>query len=91
MRKVRGFSKLIGLAAGVDRLRYCPVLATEPEGGRSHRGLHVQPRRVAVSDVDAATVGKPEGLGSRWAGVAPMGLWRRKGTAGSDNQAARRN
>jgi hypothetical protein len=52
-----------------------------PRAARGHRGLHLQPRRGAAADVDAAAAGQSAGLGCRCAGTAPMGLWRRESAA----------
>ena len=64
-------------------LRYCPVLATEPEDRLAAIvdftfNLGARP----AADVDAAAANQPAGLGGRRAGVAALGLWRREGAAG---------
>jgi lysozyme len=53
-------------------LRYCPVLATEPEG-----------RLAAI----VTATDQPAGVGCSWPGTATMGLRRREGTAGTGNTA----
>jgi hypothetical protein len=71
-------------------LRYCPVLATEPEGATGcHCGLHLQPRCGAVADVDVTATGYPARLVCGQSGVEPLGLCWRKNAQHSDQRRSR--